>query len=249
MTNLIEAYITIHDQDLLIQCEEQEQFQALSHTYIFVGPRPVDRIPSDVKVVVSRDYTPNYEHFPQFYDFTGWFTLAHHNLLTSEYAIMVQYDHYIGVPNAAVRCLEALQGEAGVVAFVPGHYDNWYLQVEGFKEILRTCSLACGVNLPELEAARPFNQWPSTQGTAWNVDYFKAFMEWVRPIFDLAQSHVLAGHAAERMLNIYTKTTTESAYLPGLFRHDSKDCHGTSDFMRGEFDSFQSKNRAFMCLS
>lgn len=249
MTNLIEAYITIHDQDLIIQCEEQGQFRDLSHTYMFVGPRPVDRIPSDVKVVVCRDYTPNYEYLPQFYDFTGWFALAHHNLLTSQYGIMVQYDHYVAAPDAAERCLEVLQAGAGVAAFVPGYYNNWYLQVEGFEKLLQECSLACGVNLPELEAAQPFNQWPSTQGTAWNVDYFKAFMEWVRPMFDLAQGHVLAGHVAERMLNIYTKTTREAAYLPGLFRHDSRDCHGTSDFMRGDWESFERKNKDFMCLS
>lgn len=249
MTNLIEAYITIHDQDVLIQCEQSGQFDNLSHTYIFVGPRPVDRIPPDVKVIVSRDYVPNYEYLPQFYDFTGWFTLAHHNLISSKYAIMIQYDHYIATPDAAQQCVEALQGDAQVVAFVSGFYNNWYLEVEGFKEILQRCSAACGVNLPELEDEKPFNQWPSTQGTAWNVDYFKAFMEWVRPIFDLAHTHVLAGHAAERMLNVYTKITTEAAYLPGLFRHDSRDCHGTSDYMRGDFDSFKRKNQEFLCLS
>jgi hypothetical protein len=248
VTNLIEAYITIHDQDLLLECERSGQFEGLSHTYLFVGPRPIDRIPSDVKVVVSRDYQPNYEYLPQFYDYTGWFTLARHNLIESKFAIMIQYDHFLAVADAPERCMEALQGGAGVVAFVPGYYNNWYLQIEGFAEVLQACSLACGVDLPALEAANPFNQWPSTQGTAWNVDYFKAFMEWVHPIFDLAQEHVLAGHAAERMLNIYTKITSEPAYLPGLFRHDSKDCHGTSDFMRGDMDSFERKNREFLCL-
>ena len=238
----VETYVTIHDQDLVLSCEADGRFDPLSHTYLFVGPRPVERLPKGLKVVVCRDFEPNFERFPNFYDFTGWYVLAKHDLLTTRHVIMVQYDHRLIEPRAGEMCAEALSADPGMVAFVTADQTNWMLKVPGFESTFRRTALACGTDSAALEAAKPVSVWPTTQGTAWRSSYLELFMAWFTPAFGALENHQLAGHLAERMLHVYTMLTYPAQVLPGLFHHDSLDCHGTKDLFMGNLASYNEKN-------
>lgn len=247
----METYVTIHDQDLLLACEAEGRFDELRHTYLFVGPGAVDRVPADVRLIVSREYDDGFEHLPQFYDFTGWHTLVRHGLISEPRCLMLQYDHHLltdGLTTEA-RLRDAFDFEyptAGVVATVSGYYDNWFLQWPGFEDTMRLSTAACGLTLRTAEAEAPFNRWPSTQGTAWDSAFLCDFMTWFRPVFDVAKGHVLAGHVAERMVQAYCLASGRPAgYAEGLFSHGSLDCHGTGDLMRGNHASYSAKSRAF----
>lgn len=240
----VEAFITIHDSALIDACERASTFGQIDHTYLFVGPRPVCH-ETDAKVIVCRDYVPNYEHLPQFYDFTGWFVLAKNNLVTADTVVMLQYDHRIIVDDFVAQCEAAIQGFP-VVAFVPAPYPMWTLGVDGFYDQQMRALSAYGLNWQKMLSERPIELWPSTQGTIWTKQFFVDFMNWFEPCFGFFHKHPFAGHLAERMIQPYLMTQKLNAgYLLGVVQHDSLDCHGTRELSMGNMAEYSAKASTF----
>ena len=241
----VETFVTIHDQDLVLECIDSGKFKDVDPTYLFVGSKPVDRIPPTVKLVVCRDYTPNVEQLPHFYDFTGWYVLGKHGLIKTDDVVFLQYDHSIHDCDLIARTSSML-GLYPMVAYVPATFDMWTLQLSGFYEQQVAGVRRCGADWSTLLVDRPFTLWPCTQGTAWRTSAFTEFMEWFEPSFDQFKDHELAGHLAERMIQPFLMTKGwEAGYLPGLVAHESLDCHGTGDLLRGNTAQYASKAQAF----
>lgn len=245
----VETFITVHDVDLIRECEERSQFHALtSYTYLFVGPRSLDGCP-DVPIVVARDFPMNVEQWPQFYDFTGWWILAKHGLIKAEHVMFLQYDMFINDPLIEERVETLLHAGAGPIAFTAGHNlaNNFMLIIDGFRETYCRAMYARGVN-PDLWPA--FNEWPSTQGTAWRRTEFENYMQWFYPFFEIFKNDVWAGHLAERTVKAWTEVRgTPPQYMIGAITHHAKDCHGTGALMAGNRDLYDQRNAAFMYQS
>lgn len=243
-TTEIEIFVTVHDSSIVAQCEREKRFAGTNHTYLFVGPRPVDEV-GDVKLVRCFDYLPNYEHLPHFYDFTGWFVLAKHGLIKSNHAIFLQYDHSICDTEIETKTKEALKINP-MVGFAPASYDLWTLLLPGFYEKQIEGIMACGDNWETLLQGSPFDIWPTTQGTAWRTKEFKQFMMWFEPSFEIFKDETFAGHFAERMIQPFLMRNGWTAgFLPGLVSHESADCHGTKDLIMGNMDSYHHKTSVF----
>jgi hypothetical protein len=239
-----EAYITIHDQDLILACEESGQFDLLSHTYMFVGHRPVDRLPEDLKVIVCRDYQPNVEQWPQFYDFTGWWTLTRHRLIEADHTIMLQYDMTIIDPGIEAKVDALLSAAPGMVAFNAGYWGpNWMLHLPEFESTYRAGLLVHNIHP---EHFPPFNEWPCTQGTAWRRETLTSFMRWFEPMFGIFKDHIFAGHLAERTVKAYHVVNFPEQYLLGMIAHTAADMHGTGALMGGDWVTYEARNREFM---
>lgn len=238
-----EAYITIHDQDLVLASEASGQFDRLSHTYLFVGRKPVDRLPVDLKVIVCREYEPNYEYLPQFYDFTGWYVLARHGLL-ADHAIMLQYDMYIIDPDIEAKVDALLNAAPGMVAFNAGYWGpNWMLGLPEFEATYRRGLLVHNIHQEHFPS---FNEWPSTQGTAWRRETLEAFMAWFEPMFEIFKDHIFAGHLAERTVKAWHVVNFPEQYLLGMIAHNAADIHGTGALMGGNLNVYLARNAAFM---
>lgn len=234
----IETIITVHDGELIRHCEDTGQFRELSnYSYLYVGRRPITKdviISSNARVIHARLMNPNYEDMPHFYDFTGWWAMAHHWLFRSKYIITLQYDmHITGVIPLEERCIELLDADRGPVAFTAGHNEanNFMLLINGFRETYERAMAERGV-FPQTWPY--FNEWPSTQGMAWRVSEFTQFMRWFKPFFDLWKDEVWAGHLAERTVKAWTMVRgAPERYLVGAIRHEARDCHGTGALMAG----------------
>lgn len=242
-----ELLVTIHDQDLLLECEASGQFDGLPRTYLFVGPRPVDKLTSEHRTLVVRDHQPNFEHYPQFYDFTGWWAACHHGLIDADRVVCVQYDMLIADVDIVKRCDELLDDpDTSMVAFTAGHRlaDNWMLLLDGFQEMFDEGMRRVGVNHQEMWPF--FNEWPSTQGTAWRTTDLTQFMEWVTPLFDVWHGDVWAGHLMERTVKPWTVIDGRpEAYLGGVITHLNRDCHGTCARMGGRLDVYAERAATF----
>jgi hypothetical protein len=233
---VIEAYVTVHDAALLAACEASGQFGALPRTYTFVGPRPAPAFVSP-RVVVARDFDPNYEQHPSFYDFTGWFVLARHGLIAAERIVTLQYDMHVADPvGFASAALAMLDAEPGPVAFVPGHRSagNWMLWLAGFEATFNAGMAAVGVDPGTFP---PFEEWPTTQGMAWRRDELVEFMDWFEPLFGVWAGELWAGHLAERSVWAWMMATGRAPrYLHGYVVHEGRDVHGTCSLMAGRAD-------------
>lgn len=236
------AYVTVHDAALVAACEAAGPFASLDIVYLFVGARTP---PDGVDLVVARDHSPNYEHWPQFYDFTGWYVLAHHGLLRTDRLVTLQYDMTVTDPTLPERVLALLDAGPGPVAFVAGHYSarNWMLALSGFAETFNSGMAVKGV---DPNAFPPFEEWPSTQGMAWRRDDFEEFMAWFEPLFPVWADNVWAGHLAERSVWAWMMATGRPArFLPNMVRHDHGDVHGTCALMAGRADVHAAKAATF----
>jgi len=240
----IETYITVHDSTLIRECEQSGKFDSISHTYLFVGPRNVD-IDPDIKVIVCKDITPNYEHLPQFYDFTGWFVLGVNDLIEADNAIFLQYDHSIITDDIEKKTEEALLLN-NMVGYSPAGPELWTLALPNFYERQVEGIRACGEDWENLKSTVPFEVWPTTQGLAWRTKEFGEFMRWFEPAFESFRDHVFAGHLAERMIQPFLMAKGMTAgFLPGSVSHESLDCHGTKDLIMGNIDSYNQKVSTF----
>lgn len=238
----IQTFVTIHDQDILLDCESSGQFSTLSDvTYLFVGVRPIDRIPAHIKHVVCRDFSPNMEHLPDFYDYTGWFVLWKNQLVTSPNVLMIQYDMRPVVPNVEQHCAQALSTH-GMVAFQTASMPMLFLDNEEFGIPYRNAMMRLG---SPVELWPPRHEWPTSQGTAWRTDVFYRYMRWFEPCFEEFAGHRFCGHLAERTLAAFTSLYTDVAHLPGVIQHDNRDCHGTCDLLNGNQTSFEQKRTTF----
>lgn len=241
-----ELLVTVHDQDLLLECEASGQFAGLLHSYLFVGPRPVDKLSCEQRTLVLRDHTPNFEHYPSTYDFSGWWAATHHDLIEADRVVCVQYDMLIADPDIIPKVDELLDDpDTGMVAFTAGHRlaDNWMLLLPGFRETFDAGMHQLGVDQNGWEF---FNEWPSTQGTAWRTDDLKNFMEWVTPLFDYWADNVWAGHLMERTVKAWCATQgTVERYLPGVIQHLVRDCHGTGARMGGNIETAEARAATF----
>ena len=244
MTTSTECYVTIHDQDLVIDLENEGRFAQLSHTYLFVGRRPVDKL-TEGKVIVCRDYEPNIEHLPQFYDFTGWWTLVNHHLISADRIICLQYDMHILQPNLEVQVDHLLRSGNGMVAFNAGYYGpNWMLRLPDFETLYRAGLATRGVNLDDIA---PFNEWPCTQGTAWRREIFEDYLAWIAPMFDVFKDDIFAGHLMERTVKAYLAANgIPNGYLLGAIAHQAADMHGTGALMAGNRKLYEQRNAEFM---
>ena len=241
----VQTFVTVHDQDLVLESEASGQFAALTNVvYLFVGPRPVDRIPAGVEMIVARDYTPNHEDLPQFYDFTGWSVLTRHNLIDADHMICLQYDMAVTDPQIENRCTQLLDQAPGMVAFTAGHKGpNWMLHIPGFEQAFRQGLAAKSIDFDQLPDFGPF---PSTQGTAWRRDTLTEYMEWFDPLFTVFAPEVFAGHLAERTVKVFSTLTYPEQYLTGVISHAAADCHGTGALMCGNRSLYEARNASFM---
>jgi hypothetical protein len=260
----IQTFVTVHDQALIEECEADGRFAGLDWTYLFVGPRSVDRIDrAHVPVVVAREHADNIEHWPHLYDFTGWWVLANHDLIQTDRVIFLQYDMRPSVPDLEEQVAAALDGpELGplppellgativkrpapaMAAFTCGHRsaNNWMLLLDGFEQAFRTGLEARYAPMPPAD----FEEWPSTQGTAWRTADFRRFMAWVRPMLDVWAGNQWAGHLAERSVYAWLRHTGASwASLPGVIHHDHGDCHGTCARMAGDLATADARASTF----
>lgn len=236
------AYVTVHDRRLVIDCERTGRFAAVAHTYLFVGPRSVRHVQGCAPFVVAREWPDNYEHLPDFYDFTGWWVLARHRLTEPRF-LTVQYDHQLHDPDLAANA-DVLLDRGGPVAYVAGHKyaNNWMLLIDGFEATFNHGMTAVGINPGDFP---DFNEWPSTQGMAWNRDDFYEFMTWFEPLFDVWADCIWAGHLAERSVWAWMMATGRPAVYGSGLVHEGRDCHGTCSLMSGNSEVWSQRQLTF----
>lgn len=242
----LQTYVAVHDAALIAECEREGRFSQLGEdcAYLFLGHRPDSYHAGSV--IIPNRLADNMEHLPQFYDFTGWWALARHRMIVRPHVMFLQYDMEVVSSTLEADVNRLLDDGPGPVAFTAGHNlaGNYMLMIGGFEKLFREGMAAIGA--ADMDAWEAFNEWPTTQGLAWRTEDFYDFMTWFRPLFDVFASSTWAGHLAERTVKAWCcERGIEPRYLPGVIRHETRDCHGTGALMAGNEVLYQERARLF----
>ena len=90
---MIETFITVHDQDIILKNEESQKYSDLSkYRYVFVGNNDTSKITHLKNVIFAKSYEDNIEHLNYFVDFTSWYLIIKNNLIETDFISLIQYD-------------------------------------------------------------------------------------------------------------------------------------------------------------
>jgi hypothetical protein len=226
----VEVFITVHDEDLLLRCEESKQFASLSrYRYVFVGHRPVGKLSTlKEKVIVARECQYNIEQYPHLYDFTAWYCLVNNRLITQYHVVSLQYDMTLQTENFQEQVLAKLLEDSNqILGFLPVSTSLYF---SSHREIpLAETLRKKNVDWDTLFAHDTTKLWPTGNAVAMRTSTLRQLLQWLLEWLPEFVENPYAGHVAERLIKVYSLLSgIQDTYLPQMLHHTMRDSHGTT---------------------
>ena len=233
-----ETYICVHDQDIVINYENNKKFKSLkNYKYIFLGNRPYNLIENFDNVIIANKYEFNLEDYPYFTAFTGWYLLWKNDLVKSKYVTLLEYDTILH-DNFEQIISKFIYENSEMIGYVPVSVNNYhYIQNPNWvSEIFSAINTVYKQNIESLLnrviKQNPKLNWSSTSNVTFKTDIFNQFMTWFDPLIPLIKNSVYCGHAFERSLSFFYISKNKKMILTnGLLEHIQMDSHKTQGHM------------------
>lgn len=257
-----EIFISVHDQDLILQLEKNNIFRNISdYKYLFLGSRPIDKL-SDIrdKVVIARDLPDNIEHDKCLFDYTGWYALVKNNLIRGSHVVIVHYD-----------CLLYKNFEKEITKVFKKNPDYFI----NFQPHLLTCDYF----IPDIYAKTAIKglkdvfdidiqtyidnainngdkYWPGGGSFACSKEWLESYVDWIEKIHSILITDPMAAHNIERTMKFYNLVFgVKEKYLPHVMKHIFNAAHNqtyqkkqTQEVKQKEFQAFIDGN-LFNCFA
>jgi len=229
-----QTFIFIHDQDLLLDYENNNKFNNLyNYTYVFLGHRSIDKIESLKNVIIARNCEFNIEEYPLFTSYTGWYCLYKNNFIKSDYVNLLEYDTILH-KNFDQMITKFLNDKVEMIGYVPfpmNHY-QFIENPDWNSEILKAVEDINKINLKnrykKIIESNPNAVWSSTSNTTFRKDIFLEYMNWFQPISERIKNSKTCGHAHERSITYFTQIKNKKMLITnGLLKHLQVDSHKT----------------------
>lgn len=230
-----ETFIFTHDQDLIMDFEENNKFLLKKYRYVFLGQNPIDKTIDDDKIIIARDYEDNLEDYPLFSSYTGWYLLWKHNLITTKYINLFEYDTILRPDIEQTQSYIFNDYDPDMIGHVPmstSHYhfimnNNWVEHI--FPAIKTVYKFDIEQQLKIMIAKDPNLLWSSTSNTTFKKEVFEEYMEWFYPLVPFLKDTRTAGHAHERSISFFYLTKKKRIILTDSFlQHRQMNSHKTS---------------------
>lgn len=228
----ISAFITVHDQDLIIEAEAEHRFAMLpNYTYVFVGHSPVNKLSDcSCNVIIARDCSFNIEIHRHLYCFTHWYCTVHNDLLRSTHILSLHYDMFprpglldaINERHSTAGCLDNLIGL--FAAPMRPHFADSIQIRDTFCQALAIK----GLTLDDIYSLDRSGKFACGNAIATSSATLRHFIHWFEELLDLLVPHWYCGHIAERMIKVYCLLHGKEDYVLGLADHTCEDSHRTS---------------------
>jgi len=232
--DISETFIFVHDQNLILQFEENKKFSNLkNYKYVFLGKRDVDKIENNDKVIIARKFEDNLEDYPLFTSYTGWYILWKYNLISKKYVNLFEYDvilnEYIEQSQSKL-----FYDDAEMIGYVPFPTSNYHFinnkdWVEHlFNAIKKIHKIDIERTLRIFITKNPNSYWSSTGNTTFRTDIFNEFMKWFEMVANEIKDTKTCGHAHERAISFFYLIKEKKMMLTqGLLQHLQMDSHKT----------------------
>lgn len=225
----IELFVMVHDQDLLLECESDGRFEPIARRrYVFLGPRPVDKLTGRTDVIVARDLADNMEEHANLLSFTGWYAVARNHLATGRYISLLEYDVALA-PNFIEETLAALGEQDDLVGYVSFplshpmylHATPWLIPT--LAEVYEIDAVRL---IDEHLASGGLDRWTATTNASMSAATLAAVVDWIVPLTVVYRHDPIGAHVHERLLKIFGLLNDQPGrYLPSLLTHAQKRSH------------------------
>ena len=235
----IDAFIFIHDQDILLRFEKSNKFKQLKeYTYIFLGDNPTDKLKDIKNIIIAKDLPNNIENYPKFTAFSGWYVLWKNDLIDSTKSILLlEYDVHLA-DNFIYNLNKFADDKSPMIGFVPFSMCNYHfvMNPDWVSTINEAIKLTYKIDIVEsikkqiykMQQIRKDSQWMSTNNILMSYKNFINYMTWFEPLIDYIKEDINCGHAQERCLTFYAiLKKIKFGFAPNMLKHEQLDSHRT----------------------
>lgn len=232
---MIETFITINDQNIILKNEESKKYINLTkYRYVFVGNNDTSKITHLTNVIFAKNYEDNIEHLNYFLDFTSWYLIIKNNLIKTDLVSLIQYDTDITTTFEYETIKNLDLNSNSIVGYVPypiSYCD--FLNCNMGAELLNN-SL---INVYNLNVHDVVNEhvkktsdtlWPSSNNIATTKLILEKLINWFEPMVYNMGNLKYSGHAFERAIKIFSiLNNIDNLYANDILIHYQLDSHKT----------------------
>lgn len=231
----LETFITIHDQELLLESENTNKYKHISnYKYIFVGMRDTSKIDHLVNVIIAKNLPRNIEQHRYLVDYTAWYALVKNKLITKPYVSLIQYDTFVS-SDFEKETLRALENNPDqFLGYVPYSMlsKDFLANNMGAGPLSIVLNTIYHVDIYNLisDYIKKTNDtlWQSSNNVATSSANLINFIEWFEPLITDIVKYKGCGHSFERSIKIFSIINHQkNDYLPGVLKHQQLDSHAT----------------------
>lgn len=235
MLQMIETFITVHDQDIVLKNEESQKYANLTkYRYVFVGNNDVSKITHLDNVIFAKNYEDNIEHLNYFLDFTSWYLIIKNDLIKTDFVSLIQYD--TDIKNSfEIETINNLNSTPNsIIGYVPYPmaYCDFLDCCKGTELLDNSLTNVYNLKVYDVvdEHIRKTSDtlWPSSNNIATTKSILEKLVNWFEPmVYDMGNLKY-SGHAFERVIKIFSIINNiENSYVNDVLIHHQMDSHKT----------------------
>lgn len=232
---MIETFITVHDQDIILKDEKSKKYSNLSkYRYVFVGNNNTSKISHLKNVIFAQSYEDNIEHLNYFVDFTSWYLIIKNNLIDTDLISLIQYDTSIS-SEFETKTIESLNSNLNsILGYVPYpiSYCDFLKCNIGSEPLNNSLKKIYDLNIYDIvdEHVKKTSDtlWPSSNNIATTKLILKKLVDWFEPVIYDMGNFKYSGHSFERSIKIFSIINNiDNLYLDDVLKHYQLDSHKT----------------------
>lgn len=234
MNKTIETFIFVHDQNIIVDYEQNNKFKDFDdYKYVFLGFGDTTKLVDLTNIIYAKDLKYNLEKYNKMCAYSGWYVLFMNELVTADYVNLFEYDVTI-CDNFINKLSDEISDYIDIYSYVPMDIriefitnPLWISDLAKFYSFKKKTNLIKEVSDKIIE--NNIGIWASTSNVTLNSDFFYDYMNDVCEIFEWMKQWNSVGHGLERLLAIYLilNNKTNIKYFNHLIKHYQLDSHKT----------------------
>lgn len=232
---MIETFITVHDQDIILKNEESQKYSNLSkYRYVFVGGNDTSKIRHFDNVLFAKNYEDNIEHLNYFVDYTAWYLIIKNNLIETDVVSLIQYDTDI-TSTFEIETIKSFNSNFNsILGYVPYpiSYCDFLTCNMGAEPLNKSLMSLYNLNIYDVVDKHVKETsdtlWPSSNNIATTKLILEKLVYWFEPVAHEMGNFKHSGHSFERSIKIFSIINNiTNPYLNDVLKHYQLDSHKT----------------------
>jgi hypothetical protein len=225
----IESFIFIHNQELLLDCINNNKFNQLPNLkYVFLGLGDTSKLSNINNIIICKDLIDNIEEYPKLTSYTGWYAIWKNKLYSAEYINLFEYDIDLHSDFNTILTTN-ITNDIKIIGYIPINiHEGSFIKNEGVSgDIKKSILKNYNIDVDKLINSYPIDSVVSiTSNHTFENKIFENYMKWMIPIEKDIKNGDKAGHQVERSIILYYLINNVPAgIIPNILRHYQLNSH------------------------